>query len=72
MWEKGAPCHHTSEVANNFPSFTLSLEHSKREGNKVAHCIARYASNISDFVVWMEDVPALVFVVVQADAANLF
>ena len=72
MWEKGALRHHTPEVANNFPSFTLSLEHSKRKGNKVAHCIARYASNISDFVVWMEDVPPLVFVVVQFDAANLF
>ena len=50
----------------------LHYSHTKREGNKVAHYIMRYALNISDFVVWMEDVPPPVSVVVKADAANLF
>ena len=32
----------------------LRYSHVKREGNKVAHSLARYAKHISDFVVWME------------------
>lgn len=29
----------------------------KREGNSVAHNLAKYASNIQDFSIWMEDTP---------------
>ena len=36
---------------------TVLYSHSKREGNSVAHSLARYANSISDFLVWMEDVP---------------
>ena len=35
----------------------LRYLHVKREGNKVTHSLVRYAIEISDFVVWMEDVP---------------
>ena len=35
----------------------LLYSHTKREGNSVAHNLARYANSIPDFLVWMEDVP---------------
>ena len=35
----------------------LRYSHVKREGNKVAHKLARHAICISDFSVWMEDIP---------------
>ena len=35
----------------------LSHSHTKREGNKVAHCLARLALTLSDVAVWMEDIP---------------
>ena len=35
----------------------LLYSHTKREGNSVAHSLARYANNIPDFLVWVEDVP---------------
>ena len=40
-----------------FRSFSqLRYSHTKREGNKVAHSLARYNINISNFLVWMKDV----------------
>jgi len=35
----------------------LHYSHVKREGNKVVHSLARHVLCISNFVVWMEDVP---------------
>ena len=46
--------------------------HTKREGNKVAHSLARYVLHISSFVVWMEHVPQQVYPVLQADLANFY
>ena len=43
----------------------------KREGNSVAHNLARYANSIPDFFVWMEDVPTCIQSFVQADWASL-
>lgn len=49
----------------------LRYSHTRREGNKVAYNLAQYAFHISDFVVWMADVPPQVFFFVfQADLAN--
>ena len=45
--------------------------HSKREGNSVAHSLARYANSIPDFLVWMVDVPPHIQSLVQADLACL-
>ena len=51
-------------------SFTkLHYSHIRREGNMVAHNLARYARNVSDYVVWMEDAPPHIHNVIQADSA---
>ena len=52
-------------------SFTQSrYSHIRREGNMVAHNIATYARNFSDFVVWLEDAPPQIYNKAQADFAN--
>ena len=35
----------------------LSFCHTHRQGNKVAHCLARSACKFSPFQVWMEEIP---------------
>ena len=45
----------------------LLYSHVKRKGNKVAHKLAKHAFCISDFLVWMEDVPPPICSVVQDD-----
>ena len=52
-----------------YASFFNQLLYSyvKREGNKVAHKLAKHALCISDFLVWMEDVPPPIRSVVQDD-----
>ena len=35
----------------------LYYPHVKREGNMVTHVLARFVLNVSDYSVWMEDVP---------------
>ena len=49
------------DVCRFFSFFSLiSCFHTKREVNKVAHCLALYVLSISNFVVWIEEVPPLV------------
>ena len=55
----------TRVLEGNF--LELSYSHTKREGNEVAHCLARLALTLSDVTVWMEDVPLLVLPFVQTD-----
>ena len=46
------------DICHSFTLFTqLHYSHIKREGNKVAHNVARYTLHISNSVAWMEDVP---------------
>ena len=43
-------------------SFTkLLYSHTKRDGNKLAHSLARHSINVDDYVVWMEDIPLPLF-----------
>ena len=49
----------------------LLYSHCRRDGNRLAHSLARYSINVSSYVVWMEGVLDPLFIVVQQDVANL-
>ena len=49
----------------------LSYSHTKREGNQVAHDLAKLAVTIPNCVIWMEDVPSDVVNSYQADLAEI-
>ena len=48
----------------------LHYSHVKREGNKVTHNSARHALCISNFVVWMKNVPLPLLPIILADIAR--
>ena len=49
----------------------LSYSHTKREGNTVAHSLAKLAMNLTNCVIWMEDVPSDVLSSYHADLAGI-
>ena len=49
----------------------LLYSHCRRDNNKLAHSLARYSANVSDYVVWMEEVPLSLFSVAQNDLITL-
>ena len=55
--------------SNCYAKFLYS--HCRRDGNRLAHSLARYSINVSSYVVWMEGVPNPLFIVVEQDVANL-
>ena len=55
--------------ANNF--VRLLYSHIKRNGNRVAHSLAKNALCIPDFQVWMEDVPSHIVSILQLDIVEL-
>ena len=44
-----------------------SYQHVGRDGNKLAHCLARRAVSSADIDVWVEDIPEDLDVVFQTD-----
>ena len=50
----------------------LLYSHVKREGNKTAHKLVKHALCISNFLVWMEDVPPPIRLVVQDDIDGFY
>ena len=48
----------------------LRYSYVKREDNKIAHNLARFAVNIPGFFVWMNDVPLQFISVLQTDLAG--
>ena len=57
-------------LARNFSE--VSYSHTKREGNKVAHGLAKLAANLANCVIWMEEVPPSIYHFVQANLAPSF
>ena len=57
-------------LARNFSE--VSYSHIKREGNKVAHGLAKLAANLANCVIWMEEVPPSIYHFVQANLAPSF
>ena len=55
------------EVADQMDA--VEFQHVPRQANKSAHNIARHARHVSEFTVWMEDVPSHLVSVIQADSA---
>ena len=45
----------------------VRFQHVGKEGDKVAHNLARYARHIGGYYVWMEDIPVHCLNVYQAD-----
>ena len=61
----------SDEIRNMVNIFTeLHYSHVKKEGNIVAHKLARYAICVLDFVMWMKDVPPPLFPIVLGDIAG--
>ena len=56
-------------LSNSFSK--LSYSHTKREGNTVAHNLAKLVVNLTNYVIWMEDVPSDVLSSYQADLAGI-
>ena len=52
-------------------SYSELLYSCRREGNSLAHSLATYSSNVSNHVVWMEEVSNHLLSVFQQDLANL-
>ena len=57
----------TKYLASSFVSHRFS--HVRRQGNNVTHALARWAINLPNLTVWMEDVPPDIRCIVQADLA---
>ena len=38
----------------------FKTRHTRREGNKAAHGLAKYAQFVDDFVTWMEETPPII------------
>ncbi|XP_065629932.1 uncharacterized protein LOC136067675 [Quercus suber] len=53
------------QIMDSFSS--LSFTHTHRQGNNLAHNLARHARHVSSYLVWREDVPPQLQSVLQAD-----
>ena len=50
--------------------YTLNSQ-TKRDGNQVAYSLVRYAIDILNFLVWMENVPPQIHPILQANLIGL-
>ncbi|XP_075674776.1 uncharacterized protein LOC142643960 [Castanea sativa] len=50
----------------------IEVRHTRREGNKAAHGLEKYAQSIDDFVTWMEETPPIINSVILSDVNQAF
>ena len=48
----------------------VEFSHVRRQGNKPAHLLAKYAQGIDDFSVWLEEGPCLIIQALLQDVNN--
>ena len=65
----GSLVHDSLSLSNSFSK--LSYSHTKRKGNTVAHNLAKLAVNLTNCVIWMEDVPSDVLSPYPIDLAGI-
>nr|XP_023893379.1 uncharacterized protein LOC112005362 [Quercus suber] len=64
--------HLVDEAKEPAKDFTyIEFSHVLRQKNSAAHNIVRHARHVSEYSVWMEDVPLHLFSVIQADLASI-
>ena len=56
-------------LLSSSPYDKLLYSHTRRDGNKFAHSLAKHSINVSNYIVWMEDVPPSLHSIFQADLA---
>ena len=61
--------HDSLSLSNSFSK--LSYSHTKREGNTDAHNLIKLAVNLTNCVIWMEDVPSDVLFSYHANLAGI-
>ena len=49
----------------------LLYSHYRRDGNKLAHSLARFSIHVPNYSAWMEEVPHTLISVAKQDVANL-
>ena len=49
----------------------LLYSHYRRDGNKLAHSLARFSIHVPNYLAWMEEVPHTLLSVVEQDVANI-
>ena len=49
----------------------LLYSHRRRDGNKLAHSLARFSIHVSNYSAWMEELPHSLLSVAEQDVANL-
>ncbi|KAK4589279.1 hypothetical protein RGQ29_020042 [Quercus rubra] len=50
----------------------ISIQHTRREGNRAAHGLVRHAQAVNDFVTWMEETPTIINSEVISDVHQFF
>ena len=69
LTEYGHLVDEAKELAKDFTYIEFS--HVLRQKNSATHNIARYARHVSEYSVWMEDVPPHLFSIIQANSASV-
>ena len=58
-------------LLSSSPYDKLLYSYTRRDGNKFAHSLAKHSINVSNYAMWMENVPPPLYSVFQADLAIL-